>query len=60
LGKGKGFYDRGLLDFDPRPPVIAVVFEDEVLDLIPAWSHDQPVDAAITPLGITMFNERLK
>jgi 5-formyltetrahydrofolate cyclo-ligase len=60
LGKGKGFYDRGLLDFDPRPPVIAVVFEDEVLDLIPAWSHDQPVDAAITPMGITMFNERLK
>ena len=60
LGKGKGFYDRGLLDFDPRPPVIAVVFDDELIESVPSWSHDQPVDAAITPSGISLFNERLK
>jgi 5-formyltetrahydrofolate cyclo-ligase len=60
LGKGKGFYDRGLLDFDPRPPVIAIVYDEELLDSIPVLGHDQPVDAAITPAGITVFNERLK
>lgn len=59
LGKGKGFYDRGLLDFEPRPPVIAVIFEDELIDSIPSLSHDQPVDAVITPSGITKFSDRL-
>lgn len=60
LGKGKGFYDRALLDFAPRPPVIAVVFDEELLGSLPSESHDQPVDAAVTPSGIKYFTARLK
>jgi 5-formyltetrahydrofolate cyclo-ligase len=60
LGKGKGFYDRALLEFAPLPPVIAVVFEEELLASIPAESHDQPVDAVVTPSGIQHFTARLK
>lgn len=60
LGKGKGFYDRALLRFDPIPPVIAVIYEEELLDLLPSESHDHPVDAAITPKGVIHFTERLK
>ena len=60
LGKGKGFYDRALIEFTPLPPVVAVVFDDEVLDWIPAESHDHPVDAAVTPSGIKHFTARLK
>jgi 5-formyltetrahydrofolate cyclo-ligase len=60
LGKGKGFYDRALLEFVPLPPVIAVVFDDELLSSVPSESHDQPVDAAVTPSGIQHFTARLK
>lgn len=60
LGKGKGFYDRALKDFAPLPPVVAVVFEDEVLPSIPTEQHDHPVDAVVTPAGINHFSARLK
>lgn len=60
LGKGKGFYDRALPTFDPLPPVVAVVFDEELLDEVPAEAHDHPVDAVITPSGITNFSQRLK
>lgn len=60
LGKGKGFYDRSLPTFDPKPPVVAVVFEDEVLDQIPSEEHDFPLDAVVTPGGTTRFSEELK
>jgi 5-formyltetrahydrofolate cyclo-ligase len=59
LGKGKGFYDRALPHFEPLPPVVAVVFDEEVLDSIPAEAHDHSVDAAVTPSGIRYFSQRL-
>jgi 5-formyltetrahydrofolate cyclo-ligase len=60
LGKGKGFYDRALLEFKPLPTIVAVVFDSEVLPEVPAESHDHPVDAAVTPSGIKHFTQRLK
>jgi 5-formyltetrahydrofolate cyclo-ligase len=59
LGKGKGFYDRALPHFEPLPPVVAVVFDEEVLESIPAEAHDHSVDAAVTPSGIRYFSQRL-
>ena len=60
LGKGKGFYDRALLEFKPLPPIVAVVFDSEVLAEVPAEQHDYPMDAAVTPSGIKHFTQRLK
>lgn len=60
LGKGKGFYDRALLEFKPKPPIVAVVFDSEILPAVPAEPHDHPVDAAVTPAGIKHFTQRLK
>jgi 5-formyltetrahydrofolate cyclo-ligase len=60
LGKGKGFYDRALPKFEPTPPVVAIVYSDELLAEVPREEHDHPVDAVITERGITYFNERLK
>jgi len=60
LGKGKGFYDRALLNFQPTPKVIAVVFDEELLESIPVESHDYPVDAVVTPSGMTAFSDLLK
>ena len=60
IGKGKGFYDRALLKFEPTPPIVAVVFDSEILDQVPSEAHDHPVDAAVSQTGIKHFTERLK
>ena len=49
LGKGAGYYDRALAGLDV--PVAAVVYDCEVVDAVPHDTHDQAVDAVITPEG---------
>lgn len=55
LGWGRGFFDKALGALGRRPPVHAIVFDDEILDAVPAEAHDQPVDGAITPSGRLTF-----
>ncbi len=59
LGKGKGYYDRALKSRNIVAPVVAVVFDDEMLETLPTEEHDHPVDAAVTPSGKTFFTDRL-
>ena len=54
IGKAGGYYDRLLTGLDElapdqRPHVVAVVHDDEVVDLIPTQPHDRRVDAILTP-----------
>lgn len=51
LGQGGGWYDRALMHRSPDTPVVAAIFDDEVLEagIIPAEPHDVPVDAIVTP-----------
>jgi 5-formyltetrahydrofolate cyclo-ligase len=50
LGQGGGSYDRALERV--AAPVIAIVFDDEVLDEpIPVESHDRAVAGVLTPQG---------
>jgi 5-formyltetrahydrofolate cyclo-ligase len=50
LGQGGGSYDRALER--AGAPVVAIVFDDEVLDEeIPVESHDRPVAGVLTPGG---------
>jgi 5-formyltetrahydrofolate cyclo-ligase len=57
LGRGGGYYDRALRHVRPGAVVVAVVFDDELLDELPAEPHDRRVTAALlagaghTPLG---------
>ena len=51
LGWGKGHFDRALADVEPRR-VVAVVFDDEVIDAVPVEPHDRPVGAVLTPSGL--------
>jgi 5-formyltetrahydrofolate cyclo-ligase len=60
LGKGKGYYDRALKQITPAPPIVAVVFDDELIEEVPTESHDHPVDAVATPTRVVHFTERLK
>jgi 5-formyltetrahydrofolate cyclo-ligase len=50
LGQGGGSYDRALERSDA--PVVAVVFDDEVVDEpVPVEPHDRPVAGVLTPGG---------
>jgi 5-formyltetrahydrofolate cyclo-ligase len=47
LGQGGGFYDRAISDISV--PLIALIFDEELLDNVPAEPHDRRVDVIITP-----------
>ncbi len=51
VGQGAGWYDRALCHAAPDSPVIAAVFDEEVLGsgTLPHEDHDHAVDAIITP-----------
>jgi 5-formyltetrahydrofolate cyclo-ligase len=54
LGRGGGSYDRALARVGPRVPVIALLYDTELLPSVPAAPHDQRVRAAARPgHGIT-------
>lgn len=60
LGQGGGWYDRALMHRSPTTPVVAAIFDDEVVEagLIPAEPHDVPVDAIVTPTQTIATNVR--
>ncbi len=47
VGQGGGFYDRAVSDISA--PLIALIFDEELLDEVPAHPHDRRVDVIITP-----------
>ena len=49
LGQGGGSYDRALAR--SSAPVLAVVFDDELIDAVPVQQHDRPVSGTLTPAG---------
>jgi 5-formyltetrahydrofolate cyclo-ligase len=49
LGRGGGYYDRALPLTRPGAVLVAVVFDEELLDTLPAGHHDQRVHAVVTP-----------
>jgi 5-formyltetrahydrofolate cyclo-ligase len=51
LGRGGGYYDRALQHVRPGAALVAVVFDDELLDELPDEPHDQRVTAVVTPSG---------
>ena len=60
LGQGGGWYDRALTHRSPGTPVVAVIFDDELLEaeIIPAEPHDVPVDGIVTPTRTMAINLR--
>ncbi len=49
LGRGGGSYDRALARRSPDVPVIALLYDGDLVDEVPTEPHDQPVTAVITP-----------
>ena len=46
LGRGGGSYDRALARVGPLVPLIALIYDDELVEQVPAEGHDVPVRAA--------------
>ncbi|HEY7361212.1 MAG TPA: 5-formyltetrahydrofolate cyclo-ligase [Streptosporangiaceae bacterium] len=54
LGRGGGSYDRALARVGPGVPTIALIYDGELLDEVPADDHDQRVRLVARPsAGIT-------
>jgi len=53
LGKGGGYYDRALDDFEVD--VYPLIFESEFLDSLPKEEHDRMVQGVITEKGLRVF-----
>lgn len=51
LGQGGGSYDRALARAEQRTPVLTMLFDDELVEHVPAEPHDRPVHAVLTPAG---------
>jgi len=59
LGRGGGSYDRALARVGPLIPLIALVYDDELIEHVPAEAHDIPVRATASPrAGITVTGAR--
>ena len=49
LGRGGGSYDRALARVGAAVPTVALIYDDELLDEVPAGPHDQRVGMAAQP-----------
>jgi 5-formyltetrahydrofolate cyclo-ligase len=49
LGRGRGCYDRALAGVGPLVPTIALLYDDELLDELPAGPHDRTVRMVARP-----------
>ena len=49
LGRGGGSYDRALARVGDRVPVIALLYDGELVDQVPAEPHDRPVSLVVLP-----------
>ena len=58
MGWGRGYFDKTLGSMERRPPVYAVIFDDELRRRRAAANvHDQQVDGVVTPSGIVDASE---
>jgi 5-formyltetrahydrofolate cyclo-ligase len=54
LGRGRGFYDRALTA--ATAPIVAVVYDDELIADVPVEPHDRPVGEVLQPGGFTLIS----
>ncbi|WP_030169139.1 5-formyltetrahydrofolate cyclo-ligase [Spirillospora albida] len=49
LGRGGGSYDRALARVGPAILTVALVYDADLVDVLPGEAHDRPVRAVVTP-----------
>lgn len=59
IGYGRGYFDRALSRLPVDRPVLAIVYDDELVDTLPSADYDRPVTHTVTPLlGTRPIGER--
>jgi 5-formyltetrahydrofolate cyclo-ligase len=58
LGYGAGYYDILLSDVKKKIPFVALAYEEQLIDSIPAELHDVRVDIIITDKQVIMINKK--
>jgi 5-formyltetrahydrofolate cyclo-ligase len=58
LGQGGGCYDRALGRVPVGTFTCTLLYADELLDAVPADTHDRPVTAVVTPAGVSRLSRR--
>ncbi len=48
LGRGKGYYDRLLSQSSSRTALVALAFEEQILERLPVEPHDVKMDYIVT------------
>jgi len=56
MGWGQGYFDKTLGSMEKCPPVYAVIFDNELVDVVPSEVHDKRVDGVVTPGGVVRFS----
>jgi len=56
LGYGAGYYDSLLSQRKKKIPVIALAYEEQIVDSIPAETHDVKVDMIVTDKRVIRIN----
>ncbi|WP_171058140.1 5-formyltetrahydrofolate cyclo-ligase [Modestobacter altitudinis] len=51
LGRGGGYYDTSLVHARSDAVLVALLFDGERVDELPAEAHDRPVTAVVSPSG---------
>ena len=57
LGRGGGSYDRALARVPADRPVVALLYDGELLPGVPAEAHDRRVTAVVTPSGVRQLGD---
>lgn len=57
LGWGRGYFDRTLGSMENRPPVFAVIYDEDLLDAVPRDVHDVAVSGIVTPTRIVSLDD---
>ena len=52
LGRGGGSYDRALARCGPGAARVLLLYDGELVDLLPADPHDEPVHVVVTPTRV--------
>jgi 5-formyltetrahydrofolate cyclo-ligase len=56
LGRGGGSYDRALARVAAQTPVVALLYDGEICDTLPAEPHDRVITGALCPVGLHLIN----
>ena len=57
-GRGKGYFDRLLIDIETKKPIVALAYDNQIQEKLIVKDHDIPVDLILTETKEIRCNDR--